>query len=124
MNRLNSGQQPFPERDEPEKNALELLTPLASWAKPTAGGLAWNTEYTFLRNVSPTIQDGTSELVPTVLPMSKIPPAHIWVEPLWLIVPRFISAVLMGQVLPPKERETVTSVSHAVYHMNPVEHWK
>ena len=124
MNRLRSGQQPFPERDEPEKNALELLGPLASWAKPTAGGLAWNTEYTFLRNVSPTIQDGTPEPLPKVLPMSKILPAHIWLEPVPLIVPRFISVVLMGQVLPPKESETVTSVLHAVYHMNPVEHSK
>lgn len=54
-----------------------VLKPLASCAKPIAAGLARKTEYTFLRNVSPIIQVGTLEPLPTLVPMSKIPPAHI-----------------------------------------------
>lgn len=56
---------------------LEELKPLASCAKPTAAGLARKTEYTFFRKVSPTIQAGTPTPAPTVVPRSKIPPAHI-----------------------------------------------
>lgn len=51
---------------------VEELNPLASWAKPTAAGLARKTEYTFFRKVSPTIHAGTLPI-----PISKIPPAHI-----------------------------------------------
>jgi len=91
----------------------EVLDPLASCAKPTAGGFAWYTEYTFFRNVSPTIQDGVPWPLPTVLPMSKIPPTHIWVvEPVLVTLPRFMSAALMGQLVPPKEMETEMAVLH------------
>lgn len=62
-----------PEVEDP----VEELRPLASWAKPTAAGLARKTEYTFFRNVSPIIQVGTLEPLPILLPISKIPPAHI-----------------------------------------------
>jgi hypothetical protein len=51
---------------------IDEFNPLASCAKPTAGGLARKTEYTFLRKVSPTIQAGVLPI-----PISKIPPAHI-----------------------------------------------
>lgn len=57
--------------------AVGVLKPLASCAKPMAAGLARKTEYTFLRNVSPIIQVGMPEPLPTLVPMSKIPPAHI-----------------------------------------------
>lgn len=59
-----------------EVPVVEVLAPLASCAKPTAAGFARKTEYTFLRNVSPTIQVGTPAPLPTLVPMSKIPPAH------------------------------------------------
>lgn len=88
---------------------VEELKPLASWAKPTAGGLARKTEYTFFRKVSPTIQLGTLPM-----PISKIPPAHIWevalalpviVLPVIVLlrVPRFMSRGLIAQFVPPKE---------------------
>jgi hypothetical protein len=51
---------------------VDEFNPLASCAKPTAGGLARKTEYTFFRKVSPTIQAGVLPI-----PISKIPPAHI-----------------------------------------------
>jgi hypothetical protein len=54
------------------EDPIEELKPLASWAKPTAAGLARKTEYTFFRKVSPTIQAGALPI-----PISKIPPAHI-----------------------------------------------
>lgn len=91
----------------------EELRPLASCAKPTAAGLARKTEYTFLRNVSPMIQVGTPEPLPTLVPMSKIPPAHISVvvpEMELGIEPRFMSAGLIDQVEPPKDILTVTEV--------------
>jgi hypothetical protein len=56
---------------------VEELKPLASCAKPTEAGLARNTEYTFFRKVSPTIQEGAPEPPPVMVPISKIPPAHI-----------------------------------------------
>jgi len=105
--------------DPPEGVPVELLNPLASCAKPTAGGFAWYTEYTFFRNVSPTIQDGTPWPLPTVLPISKIPPTHNWaVVPVPVKVPRFMSAALMGQLVPPKEMETEMAVVHG-YAYNP-----
>jgi hypothetical protein len=56
---------------------VEELRPLASCAKPTEAGLARKTEYTFFRKVSPTIQEGTPVPLPVMVPISKIPPAHI-----------------------------------------------
>jgi len=60
-----------------EEVPVEELKPLASCAKPTEAGLARNTEYTFFRKVSPTIQEGALELPLVMVPISKIPPAHI-----------------------------------------------
>jgi hypothetical protein len=51
---------------------VEGLKPLASWAKPTAAGLARKTEYTFFRKVAPIIQAGALRI-----PTSKIAPTHI-----------------------------------------------
>jgi hypothetical protein len=98
---------------------VEELKPLASCAKPMEAGLARKTEYTFFRNVSPTIQAGTLVPEPTVLPISKIPPAHIWevaatlVLDKMLTVPRFMSRGLICQFVPPKDMEIVTLVLQA-----------
>lgn len=99
-----------------EVPVVEELKPLASSANPTAAGLARKTEYTFLRKVSPTIQVGTPAPLPTLVPISKIPPAHIWVvvpETELGTEPRFISAGLIVQVEPPNDMVTVTSVEQA-----------
>ena len=47
---------------------------------------------------------------------SKIPPAHIFVLPVFVpvIVPMFMSLLSMGQSCPPKAMDTVTVVSHAM----------
>lgn len=96
-----------------EVPVVEGLKPLASSAKPMAAGLARKTEYTFLRKVSPTIQVGTPAPLPTLVPISKIPPAHIWVvvpETELGTEPRFMSAGLIVQVEPPNDMVTVTAV--------------
>jgi hypothetical protein len=96
--------------------SAEELKPLASCAKPVEVGLARKTEYTLFRNVSPTIQEGTLEPVPTVLPISKIPPAHIGevaavlVLDKTMMVPRFMSRGLICQLVLPKDMEIVTLV--------------
>lgn len=83
---------------------VDEFSPLASCAKPTAGGLARKTEYTFFRKVSPTIQAGVLPI-----PISKIPPAHIWevafALPIIVLlrVPRFMSKGLIAQFVPPNE---------------------
>jgi len=79
-----------------------------SCAKPTEGGWARKTLYTFLRNVSPTIHSGVPAAWPGPVPssISKIAPRH------WLLpaptVPRFRSSMLIGHEGPPNEIETVT----------------
>lgn len=96
-----------------EEPLVVVLAPLESCAKPTAAGSARKTEYTFLRNVSPMTQVGTLEPLPMLVPMSKIPPAHISLvvpetEP--ETVPMFMSAGSMVQAEPPKDIVTVTLV--------------
>lgn len=96
-----------------EVPVVEVLKPLASSAKPTAAGLARKTEYTFLRNVSPMIQVGTPEPLPTLVPISKIPPAHSPLEVPEMELgtePMFMSAGLIVQAEPPNDMVTVTSV--------------
>jgi len=72
-----------------------------SSAKPIDGGVARNTEYTFLRKTSPTTQLGLP-LPPALEPKlrSKIPPRH-W-DDCDEVLPRFISSLLSGHDLPPK----------------------
>jgi len=55
---------------------------LESSANPTEAGLARKTVYTFLRNVSPTIQDGVLGLVAAPCVTSKRPPMHSELRPL------------------------------------------
>jgi len=69
-----------PEVGDPEDPAPTPDPPAAidNWANPTDGGDERNTEYTFFRNVSPTIQLGV-ELFGTFLvprPRSKKAPTH------------------------------------------------
>jgi len=82
----------------------EPLAALDSCAKPTAGGLARKTLYTFLRNVSPMIHAGVpcpgGIFEPWVI--SKIAPTH---RPPLPVVPRFRSAILIGHDGPPKDIE-------------------
>jgi hypothetical protein len=110
-------------------------------AKPIDGGLARNTEYTFFystntherrrdgyyavsgsnfrgddgrtRKVAPMTQLGFPPPLTMLLPCvrSKMPPMHC--ELSVGIGPRFISAVLMGHDLPPKDMLIATSVAHA-----------
>jgi hypothetical protein len=77
----------------------------ASAAKPTEAGLARKTLYTFFRNVSPTIHAG--ELLFEVY--SKIAPRHCPFESSVSLK----SAGEMDQLLPPKERATLTVVEQA-----------
>lgn len=66
-----------------------------------------------MRKVSPMIHVGTPAPLPTLVPISKIPPAHIWVvvpETELGTEPRFISAELIVQVEPPNDMVTVTAV--------------
>ncbi len=76
-------------------------------AKPTEGGFARKTEYTFFRKVSPTIQPG-----PLLLDWvnSKIDPTH-W--PLEICV-NLKSAGEIDHDWPPKENATLTGVEQAV----------
>ena len=77
----------------------------ASAAKPTEGGFARKTLYTFFRNVSPIIHAG--ELL--LAEYSKIAPRHCPFESSVTLK----SAEEMGQLLPPKERATLTVVEQA-----------
>lgn len=83
----------------------EELKPLASCAKPTAGGSARKTEYTFFKKVSPTIHIAPKP--PSLrAPASKIAPAHMSE----VTVPTFMSTGLIFQSVPPKDMETVILV--------------
>lgn len=75
-----------------------------SCAKPTAGGLARKTLYTFLRNVSPMIHAGLAPPGGIDEPwvISKIAPRHLPLP----TVPRFKSARLIGHDGPPKDIAT------------------
>jgi len=88
----------------------ELPVAADSCAKPTAGGLARKTLYTFLRNVSPTIQAGWPGIGLTFEPavISKIAPRHCPS----LTGPRFRSATLIGHEGPPNDIEIVNWVLH------------
>lgn len=81
-----------------------------SCANPIDGGLDRKTEYTFFKNVSPTTQLGFPSPPTMVLPSerSKIAPRHC--ELPCVTGPRFISAMLIGHTLPPKDRVTSTLV--------------
>jgi len=86
-----------------------------NWANPTEGGLERNTVYTFFKKVSPIIQLGLPPPPPAFDPRlrSNMPPTHCSPLPIVpsLAVPKFMSATLIGQELPPNESETCTSVS-------------
>jgi len=85
---------------------MELCTPGASAAKPTEGGFARKTEYTFLRKVSPMIHPG-----PLLDPVyTKIDPTH-W--PLEICV-NLKSTGEIDHDWPPKENATSTVVEHAM----------
>ncbi len=103
-------------RTETAYNAPEPPAALDNCAKPTDAGLLLKTVYTFFKNVSPTTQLGfpPPEPICEPSPKSKIPPRQR-PEP---ILPRFMSSVLMGQALPPKDMVTVTEVEHAVTEIN------
>ena len=80
-----------------------------SAAKPTLGGCSRKTEYTFLRNVAPTIQLGV--FVPAGI--SKNAPTH-WISP---AVPRSFSKKSSGEIaqnLPPKLMLTVVLEVHGI----------
>jgi len=106
----------MPIMDAVNKEASELVgaepPPAAeeSWANPMDGGdEARNTEYTFLRKVAPTTQEGLSPPAGISLPKlkSKTEPTQ---RRLPLSVPMFISTVLILHDLPPKAIVTETLV--------------
>lgn len=87
-------------------SVTELCTSAASAAKPTEGGFARKTEYTFLRKVSPIIHPG-----PLLDPLNtKMDPTHCPLE----VCESLKSAGEMDHDWPPKENATLTLVEHAM----------
>jgi len=103
----------FPESVDPDvEGAPDPPARLESWAKPTEGGDARNTEYTFFRKVSPMTQVGLPDPLWMLVPIlrSKIEPRHFELpRSSW---PLFMSCVLIGHVLPPNENDTETEAVH------------
>lgn len=88
------------------RSPFKAVATLERFAKPTDGGLKRKTEYTFLRNVSPTIQLGVE--LPGDELRSKNAPRHEDCE-------SCVSLKSAGDILqlaPPNAIDTVTSVSH------------